>query len=123
MNFKDTVLIAYNKQFVPTIVSCIENIIDRIPSEFMDMLSDIINLFNLELLIGRDTFLFRERELLSGRYIMSFRFNFNSDNSSSRFYITIRIRDAYSYTYLFNESSTDLDYLYEIFKRFIENEA
>lgn len=120
MNFKDAVLNAYNKQYDPSIVSCVENAIDRIPPKFMDMLTDIINLFNLELLIGRATFMLRERELLFDRYIMSFTFDFNSDDSSSRFYITIRIRDAYSYDYLFTESSADPDYLYKTFKRFID---
>ena len=120
MNFKDTVLNVYNKQYAPTIVSCVENVIDRIPSKFIDMLTDIINLFNLELLIGRNTFMFREREFLFSRYIMSFTFDFNSDDSSSRLYTTIRIRDAYSYAYLFDVSSRDPDYLYEIFKRFID---
>lgn len=58
MNFKDTVLNTYNRRYRydPSIVSCVENVIDRIPSKFMDMITSMIDLFALELHGGRVAF-------------------------------------------------------------------
>lgn len=123
MNFKDTVLNTYNMwyKYDPSIVSCVENVIDRIPPKFMDMITSMIDLFALELRGGSNGFLFRSDKFVLGRYNIRFLFNFhNSNGIATDFYVTIKIIDTYSNTYLFNKSSTDLDYLYEIFKRFID---
>ena len=123
MNFKDTVLNIYNRWYRddPSIVSCVENVIDRIPPKFMDIITSMIDLFALELHGGQSGLLFMSDKLILGRYDIRFLFNFhNSNGIATDFYATIKIIDTHSNTYLFNESSTDLDYLYEIFKRFID---
>lgn len=123
MNFKDTVLNTYNRWYRhdPLIISCAENVIDRIPSKFMAMITSMIDLFALELHGGQSGFLFMSDKLVLGCYDMRFLFNFhNSNGIATDLYVTIKIIDTSSHTYVFNESSTDLDYLYEIFKRFID---
>lgn len=125
MNFKDTVLNTYNMwyRYDPSIVSCVENVIDRISPKFMDMITSMIDLFALELHGGSSGFLFMSDKLVLGRYNMRFLLNFhNSNGIATDFYVTIKIIDTHSNTYLFNKSSTDtdLDYLYEVFERFID---
>ena len=126
MNFKDTVLNTYIRWYGydQSILSCVENVIDRIPSKFMDMITSMIDLFALKLHGGQSGFLFMSDKRVLGRYDMRFLFDFhNSNGIATDFYVIIKIIDTHNNTYLFNENSTDLDYLYEIFKRFIENEA
>ena len=56
MNFRNTIVDAYDKQFDLETVCHVENVLDHIPLKLIDLLTDIINTFELELEIESNSF-------------------------------------------------------------------
>lgn len=119
MNFWNTIVDAYDKQFDLETVSCVENVLDHIPLKLVDLLTDIINTFELELEIEHNRFFWVQQKPIYGCYGIYFSFEF--ERESTWIYAHILIQHLTTDEFLFAEHSSDLEYMYQKLKRFIDD--
>ena len=120
MNFWNTIVDAYDKQFDLETVCHVENVLDQIPLKLIDLLTDIINTFELELEIEHNRFFWVQQKPIYGCYGIYFSFEFEQD--STWIYARILIQHLSNNELLFAVQSSDLEYVYQKLKRFIEND-
>lgn len=119
MNFWNTIVDAYDKQFDLETVSCVENVLDHIPLKLIDLLTDIINTFELKLEIEHNRFFWVQQKPIYGCYGIYFSFEF--ERESTWIYAHILIQHLTTDELLFAEHSPDLEYVYQKLKRFIND--
>lgn len=120
MNFWNTIVDAYDRQFDLETVCHVENVLDHIPLKLIDLLTDIINTFELELEIEHNRFLWVQQKPIYGCYGIYFSFEF--ERESTWIYAHILIQHLTTDELLFAEHSSDLEYVYQKLKEFIEND-